>query len=160
MTVTLPINKVQLIEKECFKLLNKSKCTILEMARLVGLLVPTFPGVEVGKLHYRVLERNKIFALKRNRHDYGGWMDITSNMRSQILWWQENLKSQKRDINKPEFTVTLNTDASGFGWGGIYVEYHWRTGGRFSVEEPGKHSNYRELLAIFLLFGEFLQRYV
>lgn len=57
MIVTLTKSKLRNTLKECSKVYKSKYITIRELARLVGILVSSFPGVELGKLHYRKLEK-------------------------------------------------------------------------------------------------------
>ena len=41
--------------------------TIREVAKVLGLIVSSFPGVAYGPLHYRYLEQDKTTALKTNK---------------------------------------------------------------------------------------------
>ena len=43
---------------------------IFEVAKVIGILVSNFPGVELGPLHYRALEHDKTSALAANAGNY------------------------------------------------------------------------------------------
>ena len=64
MTVTLPNEKVDRIKDECLRLQKKKKTSIREVSRIIGILISSFSAVDYGKLHYRILEKEKLYALK------------------------------------------------------------------------------------------------
>ena len=70
MTVTLPARRVEKTVKNCSSLASRNTAKIREVARVVGLLVAAFLAVEFGKLHYRILERAKIVALKEEKGNF------------------------------------------------------------------------------------------
>ena len=49
---------------------------IREVARVIGLIVSNFPEVQIGELHYRYLEHNKIEALQANKGTYDAFMTL------------------------------------------------------------------------------------
>ena len=57
MTIRLPPLKAAHVKLACENLLLKTKVTIRELAHVIGLLVSSLPGVQFGRLHYRLLER-------------------------------------------------------------------------------------------------------
>lgn len=70
MTVTLPERRIISLVNSCKQLMNKKKDKIREVARVIGILVAAIPAVEMGKLHYRKLERAKIAALAKERGNF------------------------------------------------------------------------------------------
>jgi K+/H+ antiporter YhaU regulatory subunit KhtT len=61
--------KDRLVE-ECQKLISKKQATIREVARVLGLIVSSFSGVDYGQLFYREIEVEKIQALKLARGNF------------------------------------------------------------------------------------------
>ena len=123
------------------------------MARLVGLMVAAIPAVEMGKLHYRTLEREKIAALKQAKGNYGGWMQISREMKTEIKWWIDNVAAESRKIIRDNPNMEIYTDASGIGWGGhvngVSTGGSWRTG------EHELHINVLEIKAILFTLMAF-----
>ena len=66
MTIRLPPVKAASVRQACENLFNQDNPTIREVARVIGFIVSSFPGVQYGELHYRYLEHNKIEALHDN----------------------------------------------------------------------------------------------
>ena len=148
MTVTLPCEKVHLIVQECLSLSKKSYETIRKVARVLGLLVSTFSAVEYGRLHYRDIEKEKIQALRMSNGDFDSKMLVTDSMKVDLLWWVNNLASQKRNITHGNADIVITSDASLSGWGAVYEGEKF--GGRWSNSEAENHINVLEMMAVWL----------
>ena len=59
MTERLTPEKKESIKSYCIELLEKQIFTIREIAKVIGKLVASFPGVMYGPLYYRQLEKEK-----------------------------------------------------------------------------------------------------
>ena len=153
MSVKLTEDRFLTLEQQCRHLVNKSICSIREMARTIGLMVASFSAVDFGQLHYRILEREKIAALQKNYGSFDATMNITSSMKNELEWWLINVRNQKRIIDRANPDITVITDASTEGWGAVYNEN--KIGGRWLLQEKANHINYLELLAIFLALQAF-----
>jgi hypothetical protein len=55
-------------------ILNSARYTIREVAQIFGLLVSSFPAVRYGECHYRVIEQDKIEALKIAKGNFDKYM--------------------------------------------------------------------------------------
>ena len=66
MTVSPTQEKIQKTTGACRNLMNMINPPIFEVAKVIGILVSNFPGVELGPLHYRTLEHDKTSALAAN----------------------------------------------------------------------------------------------
>ena len=64
MTIRLTQAKMEKIQTFCQSISLSNIVSIRDMAKLLGTLTSAFPGVAYGPLHYRPLEREKIYALK------------------------------------------------------------------------------------------------
>ena len=106
--------------------------------------------MEYGKLFYRNLERQKIKALAKNNGNFDSNLIVSNDIKVELNWWINNLKTQKRDIYKPPITCTITSDASESGWGATCSTCEHKIGGRFCEQEIKFHINYKELLAAFL----------
>lgn len=148
MVVTLPSSKVETLINECITLYKKSTATIKSVARVLGLMVASFSAVEYGRLYYRKIETAKIEALRKAKGDFSQAMYITQDVRVDLLWWIENLKSQERVIDHGNPNVIITCDASLLGWAGKCGDEE--IGGRWSIQESLKHINVLEMLAASL----------
>ena len=127
------------------------QCTIIPIrlvARLVGIMVSFFPGVEYARLFYRQLEIEKSIALKTSGWNFESDMTLSETAKDDIVWWIHHAQTSKRKINHGKVTRELRTDASTHGWGAFSEGVS--TGGRWSPQEAQLHINALELLAVFL----------
>ena len=155
MTVTLPERRNIKILQECSNLVSKTIEKIRVVAKVVGILIAALPAVELGKLHYRKIERAKIKALEKENGNFDGRMDITDEMKTDLTWWIKELDKQDMPIVRKAPEVVISTDASDLGWAGCLNEL--TTNGRWSNDEKQLHINARELLAILFTLKSFSQ---
>ena len=68
-SVTMKVNLTEErrtgLQTDCEKLAKKNRCTIRELAQVIGKIVASFPTVKFGPLHYHQLEKEKTAALKK-----------------------------------------------------------------------------------------------
>jgi hypothetical protein len=95
MTVTLPKEKVDRIKDECLRLQKKNKTSIREVSRIIGILVSSFSAIDYGNLHYRILDKEKHYALKKSFGNYDAYINVTNNMKSELKWWSDNIQSKE-----------------------------------------------------------------
>ena len=148
MTVSLTQDKKTKIKTLLPSLLENSCCVkIREVAKVIGHLISSLPGVKYGALYYRNLEMNKVAALKLTKGNFEETMCISHNGISELNWWLCNLDSSFNTIHCPPVDVTLYSDASLQGWGAVINKKS--TGGMWLPTESEHHINYLELLAAF-----------
>ena len=148
MTIRLTPEKAVGLKTTCHALLTNPSPTIRELARVVGKIVSSFPGVMYGPLHYRMLERDKILALQTSCWDFDKHMSLSPEAKSELSWWINNFVGAHNLLTREAPTITLTTDASKLGWGAVLGTQS--TGGLWSSTESQNHINYLELLAVFL----------
>lgn len=112
MIVSLPEHRLIKIRQRCENLLSIDVTSIREVARVIGLLVAAIPAVELGKLHYRKLEAEKIAALKQEHGNFDRKLNITADMKLDLSWWLANVDRQHRSIFRSGTDIDLFTDAS------------------------------------------------
>ena len=61
-------------------------------------MVSSFSAVDFAPLHYRNIEKEKILALQKSKGNFESTMIITDRMKSDLIWWIDNLPNQKRLI--------------------------------------------------------------
>ena len=127
----------------CNDLLSHHQPTIWEVARVLGVLVSSFPGVQFGPLHYRNLERDKISALQVNKGNFESPMTVSSEARTVLMWWISNIDSAFKLILLDPPTVIITTDASTLGWGAVWGDR--KAGGPWAQHELDSHINCLEL---------------
>ena len=129
------------------QVLQSTSVPVRLVARLVGIMVSFFPGVEYARLFYRQLEIEKSTALKNSNWNFESPMMLSETAKNDIVWWMNHAKTCKRKISHGKITRELKTDASTQGWGAFSDGIS--TGGRWSPEEAQLHINALELLAVF-----------
>ena len=149
MIITLTEKRKKRIKNLCNTLLSQEHCIIRDVAKLLGYFSSSFVAVRFGKLHYRNLERNKIAALQRNQGNFDASMTLSSDAKSDIIWWEKNIIESSNEIYNGLPAITLTTDACPTGWGAVTRGN--RTSGIFSAFEQDQHINVLELKAV--LFG-------
>jgi hypothetical protein len=70
--------------------------------------------VQIGKLFYRNLEKEKIEALMKSKGNYEAYMHVTESMKSELRWWYLNIFIQNRKISHDNPSFIIETDASNF----------------------------------------------
>ena len=56
---------------------NSHSVKIRDIARIIGYLISSFPGVKFGALYYRYLEMDKIKALKQSKGNFDALMSVS-----------------------------------------------------------------------------------
>ena len=155
LSISLPQGRIQKLTDFAKYLLCKESPFIRKVARLIGLMISSFPASEKGKLFYRRIEIAQTEALSCCNNDFDSHMSIFGKARDQISWWADNISSASSAINhgSPEFSI--ETDASLDGWGATLNSSV--TGGTWTQEESEFHINYLELLACFLALKAFFR---
>ena len=116
-------------------------------------MVASFPGVMYGPLYYRQLEIEKVVALKQDQGNFEASMILSDNARSDLHWWIENITDTSNTTAYGNCQVTVYSDASLTGWGGVLNSI--TTGGQWTEDESQNHINYLEILACFLTLKAF-----
>lgn len=93
MRVSLTPKKFCKVKTTCQNLLEQATPSIREVARVLGLLTSSFPGVMFGPLHYRWLEMDKTEALRANKGKFDSPMTIYHAACSDLNWWLHNVQS-------------------------------------------------------------------
>ena len=78
MTLSLPLEKVHKVQKECRHTCNMSSVTGRQLAHLIGLMTSTLPAIQEAPLHYRALQRLKIAAVSSVQPDYSNTVKLSS----------------------------------------------------------------------------------
>ena len=129
----------------CSELLHKNYQTIRYVAKVIGLMTTSLPGVKYGAAHYKYLEQDKKNPLKKSKGCIDAMMILSPQSIIGVQWWCNNLNCSKNNIKKGEPVIEISSDASIFGWGA--VSNNIRTGRAFNLDEMEYHINAKELLA-------------
>ena len=91
MTITVTSDKKQKIKDLCVETLRHNSLSIRDFTKLIGNLVATCETVPLGPLYYRSLEIDKINALKQYNGDFDANISLSTQSRTDILWWINNI---------------------------------------------------------------------
>ena len=86
MKIKLTPERALKLKTACQENLEATKALFRDVARLLGLMTSSFPGVMYGALHYRALEMEKTCALKQNKGNFDKPMTLSSEAKSDIQW--------------------------------------------------------------------------
>jgi len=148
MTVSLTPEKACKVKNHCQSLFAQSTPSIREVAKVLGLLTSSFPGVMFGPLHCRWLEIDKTQALRDNKGNFDAPMKLTQKACDDLQWWINNIQTASNPIGHGVSKLTMTTDASKIGWG-CNLE-GTSTGGCWTPIEAEHHINYLETKAVLL----------
>ena len=137
MTESPTEQKITKTIEACTKLKAKNKPLISEVAKVIGILVSNFPGVQYCPLHYRQLEKDKSSPLKTNTGNYNSQMRLSNGFLQELDWWIQNMPTAKRELVVPTNNIVMQTDASKAGWGA--VSQGEVIGGRWTSTEALRH---------------------
>jgi hypothetical protein len=154
MSVKLTKEREQKLFDACTDLIQRSKTTIRAVASCIGQMVASLPGVPLGQLHYRKLERSKNAALSRHKGNWDRPMSLSATDKAEIQWWLDNLTSQRGRVRVTPASLCLHTDASGIGWGAVCSSDNkneeTNTQGLWTESDKQLHINHLELKAVWL----------
>lgn len=153
MHVCLTPDKALNLKQAAADLLLSTNPTIREVARVLGLMVSSFPGVAYGPLHYRCLEGDKTTALKMTQWNFNAKMCISDQAKEELTWWIDSIETAYNPINRGDVDFTITSDASKQGWGAACNDCS--TGGLWTAEEAMEHINFLEMLAVLFALQSF-----
>lgn len=147
-TIELPIRKRLGLTIQVREFIDKTYCTILDLARLIGKLVSSCIAINYGWLYTKNLEYFKTICLITNDFDYSTRVNIPVFVHKDLRWWENSLVDKVGFVRSTKFDLTIYTDASNSGWGATNgINSVW---GFWSVEQTHWHINYKELYTILL----------
>ena len=115
--ISLTAGKADSLKAAAQALLLKKSPTIRKVAEVIGKMVASFPGVQLGPLHYRQLENDKIQALREKYGNFDRPMVISGTARTDLKWWINNIHTSYKPIRVVPPVMELKSDASHLGWG-------------------------------------------
>ena len=156
MTVTMSQEKKEKLRALCLEALHTEPLTIRFVARVIGKIVSSLPGVKFGKLQYRNLERDKNKYLALHCGNFEGLMYISPLAKEELNWWVTNVMEVNNVIGSAPFSHVFQTDASNTGWGiACTTDRAQQTSGIWSQDQAALHINVRELYVVFICLKTF-----
>ena len=148
MTIYLPDEKKRSLRESCIDILDNPHITIRRLASVIGVITSSFPGVSLGPLHYRDMEREKTVMLKEHKGKFDSYITLTEGSLKEIEWWKDNIDTAFAPLQRDNPDTIIYTDACDTGWGAVHGDC--RVGGGWKAEEMGDFINEKELRAILL----------
>ena len=111
MTVALTGEQAVKVKEACQQLLQEKAITIWEVAKVLGLLTSSLPGLLYGPLHYRSLEMDKTQALKSNQGNFDSKMALSGEAVADLQWWINSVKETSKPVKQRETQITMKTSA-------------------------------------------------
>ncbi len=123
--------------------------------RLLGLMASAILVIRLGRLHMREFQR-WVASLRLDPVRHGAqWIKVTADCVMALRHWRApSFLTQGVSMGTVSSRKVVTTDASLFGWGGIYEGRSVR--GRWSQALQRLHINFLELSAVFLSLKHFL----
>lgn len=155
LSISLPIDKRNNIAQMVDKFTRLPRCTIRELAQLIGVLIAACPAVKYGYLYTKILEREKFLALQKFNNNYEAKISPSNVILQDLLWWRSNILTVNNSMRVLSYSKEIFTDASRTGWGAVCNGI--KVNGRWKAAESEHHINYLELLAAFLGLKSFVK---
>ena len=108
--------KQQKIKTVIDETLQSKKLKIRQIAKVLGTFEVALPAIKFGRLNMFYLRKCKNEALKLNKGNYEGLINLTQNCISELQWWHTSVDSVN-DIYHPLPQLTIYSDACPNGWG-------------------------------------------
>ena len=102
--------------------LKNTEIKVIDLARVVGLLVASFPGFQYGRLYYRHLDNVKTSALKKGKGDYNAPVHLDGMCRDDLEWWINSIHHTHNPISHGNPSLMIRSDGSKTGWGSLMGE--------------------------------------
>lgn len=112
MTIALTEDKANALVQLCKDILNLSRVRIREVARVLGKIISSLPGVMHGALYHRNIEKDKTQALNQNAGNFDAYMTLTDEAKTELQWWVTNVQGSYNVISHGKPDLTITTDAS------------------------------------------------
>lgn len=154
MTVSVPTEKTRKTQNFASRLLSSSP-TLRELSSFVGLLVSLRPAFSLAPLHYRQLQLQQCSLIKKG-FDWDFKVSLNPDSVADITWWA-TCPSPLPSVSLRNFQskLTLFTDSSKTGWGGVLSSGE-SVRGTWSSTESSYHINVLELKAIEFSLRSFI----
>ena len=161
MTVRLTDKRKQKLKLWAIHIFKNEYNKIKDVAKLIGLMVASFPAVTYGPLYYRNLEREKSQAIKENLGKWENRMKLSDKALEEINWWINNIEKAEHKLIQPVPHMIIKSDASLLGWGTHCLTKNFisQTGGAWLPSEYlTMHINELETYATYLSLKTYAKR--
>ena len=148
MNLSVPTSKIIKVQREARQILGKSNWPAHKLAATIGLMNSVCKAISPGMLMTRYLLANLPEVLNENANNWNTTkVKLWTTSRQELSWWTEEMENfNGRPFAQAATELTVYTDASEQGWGGICgtdsCSRSW------TDSEYSASSNMRELIAI------------
>ena len=154
MSLTVPPDKVLLTNRQASRILSRSS-TLRDISSFLGRIISHKTAFHLAPLHYRNLQLQFCSLLKSNV-PWDAVVSLNSSSLSDVSWWSScPMSLPPHSLLLFQSDITLHSDASNSGWGGV-LSSGSATSGLWSTSEKKYHINYLELKAVILCISSFL----
>lgn len=137
-------DKIKKLRRNIDRCLHKETITARLLARITGQCISMTKAILPGKL----LLRNAYRVLK-TRTTWDSEVLLTKEAKQDLLRWRSAVAGWNgAPLGHKLVEAQVETDASSWAWGAIYQNLE--ASGQWTKQVASQHSNYRELLAIFM----------
>lgn len=155
----IPPRKIEKVKKNIEYILSSNPVSFRELAKIAGFINSLYLAVGPP---VRLFSRQLFFIINQ-RDSWSGNLDcIPPLLIEELRFWLTNLNYLNGYNIRPKVSsehLTIHTDASGVGYGGYFASLRGiKIHGHWSVEQSGKSSTFRELLAILLVLQTSVER--
>lgn len=153
MTFSLSEEKMAKVEANAKQLLRSRSHTTRKLASILGYLQSARMAIAPTSIMTRYLSRDKDASVRLGRNWSSTKATISEEAREELLWWTTEASRHNATPVRPSLPeLTLTTDASQTGWGGVCGEKTLQ--GFWNAADSAESSNHRELKAVALSLEE------
>ena len=142
--IKIPRKRITKVRRDIQRCLTKGRVSARGLARLGGQCISMYKCIFPAKLQLRNLYR--LLATKSS------WSDILildNSTIDDLNWWYSSLSTWNGlVVQETQIDIQMTTDASSIAWG-AWIPGH-EAQGFWNKDMSYRHSNYRELLAVWL----------
>ena len=107
MTIRLTIERKDYLIEQCKEVLSHTKVTIRDLARVIGIMVASEPGVRYAPLYFKDLQIFKDKSLKCNQGNFDSYIELDMRSKDLRTWWINNVKSSYKCITLTPLSVVF-----------------------------------------------------
>ena len=149
MTFHLTDKKVTDIYRLCSEVLKKGKCSLRQLAKIIGNLNWATYAVSFAQAHYRSLQAIFITSSREYNDNLDVIISLNNDARTDLSWWITSADfSAGTPLLSARPDIRMSSDACLSGWWAVCQEV--KTGGTWSGNEIGLHINNLEILAALI----------
>ena len=157
LTLAVPVNKVSNLKILCSQALAHS-VSLRFLNQILGIIKNFRLGYTYAALHYRGIQKDVAFHIS-NDFNWDDRILLSDSAIADLNWWKEcsdSLPPKSISPFVPDLTIT--TDSSESGWGGISSEGD-EAYGFWSPDESRIHINILETKAVIFTFYSLIRKY-